>query len=194
MSKKLIIAGLMLGLVFSCFVGVGNLYCDTVQEHFDRGNDYDAKGDYYQAIAEFKKVLQLRPGTFEIYTNIGLSYNGLKKYQEAISNFQKALQINSNDYVAHDGMGVSYHYLGDYQQSANCYKKAIRAKPDYALAHESLARAYGWMYQYEEAKKSFQKAKELYQAQGNYTKAREMEDTINKLSEFQEYENEEYWD
>ena len=193
MNKKLIIAGSMVGLVFSCFVGVGNLYCDSAKEHFSRGNDYAEKGEHYQAIAEFKKVIQLRPGAYRAYTNIGLSYNKLSRYQDAITNFQKALQINSNDYAAHHGMGVSYHYLGDYQQSANCYKNALRIKPNYALAHESLGRAYGYLYQYEEAKKSFQKAKGLYQAQGNYTKAREMEDTINKISELQEYEDEEYW-
>ena len=188
-----IVRVVIVSLAFFCIFGVTNLYCDVAKEHFDRGNDYHEKGDYYQAIAEFKKFLQLRPGTSEAYTNIGLVYNDLKRYQEAITNLRKAIQINSNDYIAHYGMGVSYHYLGDYQQSANCYKKAIRAKPDYALAHESLGLAYGRLDQYGEAKKSFQKAKELYQSQGNYTKARQMEDTLNKISVLEEYEDDEYW-
>ena len=179
-TKMIILVAAIVLLV--CFVGVGNLYCQTAKEHFNRGNAYKTSGEYYRAAEEFKQSIALDPSRFEPYTNLGLVYNSMKNYNDAISNFERALQIFPGDYMAHSGMGVSYHYLGDYAKSAECYKKAIAAKSDYALAYDNLGLAYAYLGDYENSMKNLNKARELYQSQGNYRKVQEIEDFIEEVN------------
>ena len=181
MRTKLIILAVAM-VLFVCFVGVGNLYCQTAGEHFDRGNAYKANGEYYRAAEEFKQSIALDTSEFKAYTNLGLTYNKMGRYNDAIRNFERAVGIYSGDHMAYSGMGVSYHYLENYAKSAECYEKAIRAKPDYALAYDNLGLAYVNLGDYENSMKNFNKAIELYRSQGNYRKANEIEGFIEEIN------------
>ncbi len=67
------------------------------QTAFEKGNQFYAKENYEDAIAQYESVLSTGKQSPELYFNLGNSYYKLHKVAPAIYNYEKALQLNPND-------------------------------------------------------------------------------------------------
>jgi len=62
----------------------------TAEEYFDNGlSKYDLK-DFYGAISDYNKAIELDPNYAKAYYNRGLSKDDLKDYNGAIADYNKA--------------------------------------------------------------------------------------------------------
>lgn len=61
----------------------------TAQEHFDKGAEWYAGGEYSKAIVEFLKGYNLEPNAMFLY-NISLSYAKLANFEEALNYAERA--------------------------------------------------------------------------------------------------------
>ncbi len=55
---------------------------------------YLLNSKFEEAIAQFKKVIELRPEDAEVYYDLGISYEGLNMTEEAKESFRKALELD----------------------------------------------------------------------------------------------------
>ena len=96
--------------------------------YFDRGFEKGNKGDYYGAISDFTKALEIN-SSVGAYYNRGWNKAKLKDYYGAISDFTKALEIDPNYSEAYYNRGWNKAKLKDYNGAISDYTKAIEINP-----------------------------------------------------------------
>src|SRR5215468_3073688 len=78
------------------------------------------QGQFREAIAEFRKVLEEAPDHPDRWKFMGLSYYQLKDYKSAIQPLEKALELkrkeSRNDPDLYRALGSSYVQLNDYEK------------------------------------------------------------------------------
>jgi Flp pilus assembly protein TadD len=113
-------------------------------------------GDYKEAEINYRKALEINPGLFEGYYNLGnLSYE-TENIDEAEKLFLKALEIKPDLYQGYYNLGNIYRERNEFRLSIEFYKKAIYYKKDYDDAYYNLGVVW-------EKVREFDKAVECYQ-------------------------------
>ena len=104
----------------------------------NRGNTYNGKGAYDQAIEDFDKAIELNPKLTEAYYNRGNAYYGKKDYDKAIADYNKAIELNPNYAEAYYNRGVMYMNKGSKAErngnGAEAEKYYKQAEKDFAKA------------------------------------------------------------
>ena len=102
---------------------------------FYEGNSKANLQDHKGAIADYTKVIEIKPDFFEAYYNRGYSRDELQNYKGAISDYTKAIEINPTDADAYHNRGISKANLQDHKGAIADYDKAIEIDPAYATAY-----------------------------------------------------------
>ena len=95
----------------------------TSSEYFQSGYDKDDKGDYYGAISDYTKAIELNPDA-NTYYNRASSKKKLKDYYGAISDYNKAIELNSNYTSAYVNRGIAKELIGDMNGACADWKRA----------------------------------------------------------------------
>ena len=100
-----------------------------------------AKGelkDYYGAISDYDKVIDLNSNYPMQYNKIGMVYNNkaytyvkLKEYKKALPFVEKALELDKTDWHFWDTRGEIYLNLGQYDNAISDLDKAIKIEKHY---------------------------------------------------------------
>jgi len=90
-------------------------------------------GNYSQAIGDYGRAIEIKPGFAEAYINRGNVYRDLGNYKQAIEDLNRAIEIKPDDAAAYINRGVAYSGLGNYNQAIKDYGRGIEIKPDYYL-------------------------------------------------------------
>lgn len=93
--------------------------------HFNRGNAFNALGEYQRAIEDYDRTLSLDPSFAYAYTNRGVAYRFLGQNERAIEDFDRALELNRKDSGAYQSRGAAWEALGDYGKAVSDWEKAI---------------------------------------------------------------------
>jgi tetratricopeptide (TPR) repeat protein/S1-C subfamily serine protease len=101
----------------------------------NRGATRADLGDKQGAIADFNKVIELKPDDAEAYSNRGVARSHLGDKQGAIADYTKAIELQPDDADAYYNRGVDRYELGDKQKAIADFSKAIELKPDLAVAY-----------------------------------------------------------
>lgn len=107
--------------------------------HNNLGIFLKKKGRIKEAIAHFKKALELDPEYASAYINLGAAHARLNMNQAALENFSQALQLRHQVPEAHYSMGNVLVLLGRSDEALDHYQNALKIRPDYADAHLKLA-------------------------------------------------------
>lgn len=84
---------------------LGSIYALIADTHMKNGwNKYGKFGKYPEAIAEFRKGLEVDPNNAELWYNVGGAYYSNHQYKEAVEAWQHTLQIKPNYVEAQQGM------------------------------------------------------------------------------------------
>jgi len=70
----------------------------------NRGTDRGEKGQYDEAISDFKKAIEINPRYNKAYNNRGIVYRLKGQYDQAVSDFNKAIEINPLDAEAYNNL------------------------------------------------------------------------------------------
>ena len=69
---------------------------ESADFYFDRAFEKGNNGDYYGAIFDYTKAIEINPNDGDAYYNRGWNKGSLKDYYGAISDYTKAIEINPN--------------------------------------------------------------------------------------------------
>ena len=61
--------------------------------------------DYYGAISDYTKAIEINPRYVSAYHNRGVAKEYLQDYEGALKDYEKATKIDSDDYLAWSGVG-----------------------------------------------------------------------------------------
>lgn len=92
-----------------------------------------------QAIAYYKKAIELDPGNYIGYNGIAEVYRDYKKdLAEAMTWYKKALEIEPDERKANFGIGYCLNAMKRYQEAIVYLEKAIAQEPNYPAAFVEL--------------------------------------------------------
>jgi tetratricopeptide (TPR) repeat protein len=95
-------------------------------------------GRVEEAIARFKRCLEIDPHYAEAHINLGNYLLEKGQVDEAIAHYQKALETRPNQADVHYNLGILLLKKGQVDEAIAHYQKALEARPDYPEAHYNL--------------------------------------------------------
>ena len=128
---------------YSLWSYVNKIYPDKIiLANYNLGLAYYAMGMYDKAIAEYEKVLGMKPDFVEAHNNLGNAYFARYMDDKAISEYEKVVASNPNHAKAHNNLGFAYYTKGMYDKAMDEINKARSICPDYATAHYNAGLVY----------------------------------------------------
>ena len=96
----------------------------TAEEYFNSGFDKAEAKDYYGAISDFNKAIELKPNDANAYYNRGCAKDDLKDYNGAISDYTKAIELDPNDADTYLNRGIAKYFINDLNGACEDAKKS----------------------------------------------------------------------
>ncbi len=114
----------------------------SASEYFNRAYDKDENGDYYGAIADYSKAIELAPNNSSAYNNRGVAKDNLKDDYGAIADYSKAIELNPDYALAYKNRGSTKYELKDYYGAIADCSKAIELAPNSSRAYKYKIRGH----------------------------------------------------
>ena len=97
---------------------------DSASYYYNRGNDKDDEGDYYGAISDYNKAIEINPRYADAFINRGIAKRKLEDYYGAISDYNRAIEINPSYRKAYRSRGIVKEILGNLQGACADWREA----------------------------------------------------------------------
>ncbi len=116
-----------------------------------------------KAISHWEKAVEIYPGHYSSWTNLGVVYNRIyKEHEKAIGYFEKALEVKPDHGVAIFNMGQAYEALGNINKAIELYEECIERDPDIINPRSRLSNVYFRMGEFKKAIMLNQEIMKLY--------------------------------
>ncbi|MBI4465918.1 MAG: tetratricopeptide repeat protein [Acidobacteria bacterium] len=132
---------------------------EQAHEFFDQAYRHQMKGELDEAIALYKKSIQLFP-TAEAHTFLGWTYSFMGLYDEAIEECRRAIAVDPDFGNPYNDIGAYLIEKGRLEEAISWLEKATRA-PRYearCFPYFNLGRVYEHKRQYRAALENYKKA------------------------------------
>ena len=129
--------------------------------HNSLGAALFGRGRIDEAMAHYRKALEIKPDDAEANYNLGIALASRGQVNEAFPYFQKAVKINPDYAEAHDNLGVALARRGQNDEAIAHFRKALEIKPEYAAARTNLGAALARCGRVDEAIAQYRKALEI---------------------------------
>ena len=104
----------------------------------------------------------------------------MEQYLDAIGYLKKAVEIKPNEEIYYY-LGVCYYSLGHFPEAINYLTKTLEASPDDAEAYSIIGTSYYLSGQSQLARENLNKARELFQKNNDYLKAKDIEEFLGTM-------------
>jgi tetratricopeptide (TPR) repeat protein len=91
-----------------------------------------------EAIANYRRVIQIEPDNLQAHVNLGNALDAAGRLDEAAGEFRTAVRINPRSYMPHYNLGFELSCLGRHDEAIKELRQALRLKPDFAEAEQRL--------------------------------------------------------
>ena len=172
--QRLLVAGLLLILAISswqrtwAYQNQEILWSDSISKNPNSWAAYNGLGVVYDlekrpddAMAQFRKAVELSPQSLNAHDNLGMVLNEKGRYDEAIAEYDKALAINPDDPQTHNNYGVTLSQKDRVDDAIIHYQKSLSIDPYSAATYYNLANALVKKGRLDDAILCFQKALQI---------------------------------
>ncbi len=121
---KLKVYGLMMIIGAWVFLSSTSAYCQTFGEYKEAGDKCLRSGKSAIAIDEYKKALELNPGSTAVTFNLAIAYYKERNLKETISALERIVQLDPNDTEAYYNLGCLKLYQRNFEAARDCFKRA----------------------------------------------------------------------
>ena len=97
---------------------------ESVDFLYKRGNRRQESGDFYGALSDFSRIIEMNPRDADAYYNRGNSKKRLKDYSGGIADYNRAIEINPSLGMAYNNRGNAKYRTGDKKGACDDFKKA----------------------------------------------------------------------
>jgi tetratricopeptide (TPR) repeat protein len=94
-------------------------------DRFALALDYQRAGDYANAVAQYRQLLEEGGTSAEIHNNLGVLHQEHGNSDEAIREFRRAIALDPRDVKAHNNLGVAHLRAGRLEQAAEEFRAAL---------------------------------------------------------------------
>jgi tetratricopeptide (TPR) repeat protein len=111
-----------------------------------------------EAIAEYRKALQIKPGYADALNNIGNCLVSLGRLTEAMDSYEQAVKSKPDLAVAHDNLAELLSTSGRIEEAAEHYRRALELQPGFAVVNIHWGKALARLGRWDEAIDQFRRA------------------------------------
>lgn len=133
------------------------------------GVAYYKKGDFANALENYRKALELDNNYASVFNNIGSIYLRVylakrdePAYRLAMDNFTRAIAIDPRLFAAYNSRGAAYKFKNQVDKAIDDWKKTIEINPNFIDAYFNIGISYLGMGDKVSALKYFQLCKERF--------------------------------
>ena len=102
------------------------------------GDTLVQQGRHREAIACFRRGLELRPDDAPTHNDLGCELVAVGEINAGIALLERALQLRPGYAEAHNNLGNALRSAGRVDEAIVQYEAALKSKPDHATAHNNL--------------------------------------------------------
>lgn len=113
----------------------------TWRAHMNYGQALEAAGRSDEALAEFKKAVEMGPYAFA-HSNLGLAHMRRGNFTDGIEHLRKSVELWPTSPEMHQYLARGLEQIGRLEEAEKGYRTALHLRPEYLLAHRSIAGLY----------------------------------------------------
>ncbi|MBD1830240.1 tetratricopeptide repeat protein [Microcoleus vaginatus GB1-A2] len=125
------------------------------------GNSLQESGRFDEAVAAYKKAIELTPDFSWSYHSLGDVLLKLGKWEEAVAAYKKAVELNPDFSWSYHNLGDALLKLQQWEEAAAAYRCEIALNSDFAWSFCNLGDALTKLKQWDEAIAAYLKAVEI---------------------------------
>jgi predicted O-linked N-acetylglucosamine transferase (SPINDLY family) len=114
-----------------------------------------------EAIAEYRRAIELAPEYFEAHNNLANVLNEEHRYSEAEAACQAAIALKPDVAAPYNNLGNALRGLRRGEEALDAYRSAISKRPNFSEAINNLAMCLCWLNRLEEGVEQFRAAIQL---------------------------------
>jgi tetratricopeptide (TPR) repeat protein len=144
-SALLLVAGLLSWAQSRDYKNIETLWRATITRNPDCWMAYSnlgsfllERGEVNEAVADFRKALEIRPEQSKDHNNLGKALIQKGRIAEAKEHFETALRISPNDPDAQSNIGAALLQEGNADKAIEQLRQAVEKFPEHAQAHINL--------------------------------------------------------
>lgn len=126
-----------------------------------RANVWYLKGNFDNAIADYKAAVNHNPKLISALQGLGNSYFRKAEFYTAIKAYSDALAVEKKSAELYNNRGLAQLNVGEFSSAVKDFGEAIKINPEFASAYNNRGIAYSKYKQFEPAIKDFTKAVEI---------------------------------
>ena len=114
----------------------------SAAEWYEHGWELEEEGSPEEAMAVYRRALELEPGLADAHVNLGRLLHEQGETEEAERHYRLALAVRPDDATSAFNLGVALQDLGRLRDAAGAYEAALAVDRSLADAHYNLAGIY----------------------------------------------------
>lgn len=134
-------------------------------------------GRYPEALSYLHMASEEKPGSAEVYYEIGSLYRKVEQYERAIEHLEEAIHLKSDFVDAYNQLGITYHDQSKYVEALTVFRATTQLEPVNAHHFYNLGTTQKILRDYEGARRSFRTAIQL---KPDYTEAQHQLSLLDK--------------
>jgi len=111
---------------------------DNYLANYYIGDQLDEQGKTDEAIAHFRKAIEVRGGFVEVVTSLAIALYHKGSFDEAVQYLDKVIKCRPNDVIAHRWLGLVLARQGKTDQAIEEFRITLGARPADAEIHYNL--------------------------------------------------------
>ncbi|UNU24523.1 tetratricopeptide repeat-containing sulfotransferase family protein [Microcoleus vaginatus] len=127
-------------------------------DYHNLGNSLQESGRFDEAVAAYKKAIELNPNFSWSYHSLGDVLVKLEKWEEAVAAYKKAVELNPDFSWSYHNLGDALLKLQQWEEAAVAYRCEIALNSDFAWSFCNLGDALTQIKQWDEAIPTYLKA------------------------------------
>jgi len=134
---------------------------EPAYQHYDQAEKMMAEGKIQQAIAEYKKAVEISPNQAVFYSDLAFAYFKTNQLTESQTNIEKALQLYPDLFQSQFYSGLIYFQMKDYRRSLASFDASDKLIPGHPSVKLNQGMCYENLKSTEMAVKKYQEALKL---------------------------------
>jgi len=122
------------------------------------GYVHQLKGNYAEALAAFRKAIDLRPGNWRHHERLGYFFDRFSEYNAGAEAFSKATELRPTSAMAWNNLGTAFLKTGRSEKAIGPFSRALEINPEYGSARSNLGTAYYFLKMYDKAAEQYVRA------------------------------------